>query len=387
MAVLLSFSCACAGQAQMVVPQRVSSGDLSKAPYASTGFVSTAIGGEYFRGSGSVVQNASLLYTCAHVIYNKGIWADAVVFHRALHSGFEPSDVDGVVARGFSYVSGYADAPFFPYDFDRDFAVAYVLSPQVFGVPLSWYPAESGAATGAITNEVAEKLIVGYPAELDYNRAEGFYYQHSTGPFKGAFRQLSGAWYEIDGVSTGGGNSGGPVLVKDSLGYGLAGVLVSADTETFAAGIYVLDESAELAAKQALDSAKDSAPTALLNYSAQANRPRKLKDGRIKFTKVTMRVPKRRVLPFTTEVRLDLNVAAEYRGDLDIFLRSPRGRTFSIAAANPENNAGSLFVSNKDVSGPFIGYDPTGRWQLFLRDYYRGYASRFQGARLQISSR
>jgi hypothetical protein len=387
LAALLALSHPSEAGAQMIYPRQVAASQLSQPPYASTGFVSTAIGDGYFRGSGAVVQDQSLLYTCAHVVYDKGMWADAVVFHRAWHSRSEPSDIDGVVARGYHYVSGYADTPSFPYGFDLDFAVAYVLSGRSFGEPLSWYPAEAGAATGAITNAAAEKLIVGYPADLDFNKQEGFYYQHVTGPFTGSFRQLSGPWYEMDGVSTGSGNSGGPVLVKDSLGYGVAGILISADTETFAAGIYVLDASAELAAKQALDAAKASAPAGFQTYSTQSKRPRKLKDGRTKFTKVTLRVPKRRVLPFTTEVRLDLDVAAEYRGDLDIFLRSPRGRTFSIAAANPENSAGNLMVTNRDISGPFIGDHPAGRWQIFLRDYFRGYASRFRGARLQISSR
>jgi subtilisin-like proprotein convertase family protein len=362
-------------------PVQLAPGDLASMPYAATGYVDSRVGQSWFSGSGAVARDASLLYTCAHVLYDKGRWADAVAFHRAWHSQYAPSDFGAVWARGYHYLAGYAD------NFDKDFAVAYASPAQQFGVPLGWY---SDGATPLAT--AAPKMIVGYPAELDIDRSSGFYFQHRTGPFNESFFRLAGSWHEVAGVSTGDGNSGGPVLVWDGSSYRLAGVLVSGafDRGVHYAGIYALDAAAELAATSALASAEQpelppSVSPAGTTRVASNSKAAALKDGARRFTVRRMTIP-RRAGASITGVNLDLSVSAERRGDLDVFLRSPRGRTYVVAAANPADNDANLLLTNADISGPFLGSNPRGGWRIFLRDSVVGGASRFQRAALRVAS-
>jgi len=358
-------------------------------PYAATGYVDSRVPGSNFpfSGSGAVARDPRLLYTCAHVLYDRGQWAYAVAFHRAWHSRNAPSDFNAVWARGYHYVTGYADRATFPYDFDKDFAVAYTSASQQFGMPLGWY-ADGAAAVAS----GAAKMIVGYPAELYIDRSNGFYFQHRTGPFNAAFFRRAGAWYEVAGVSTGKGNSGGPVLVWDGSSYRLAGVLVSGafDRGVHYAGIYALDAAAELAATSALASAEQpelppSVSPAGTTRVASNSKTAALKDGARRFTVRRMTIP-RRAGASITGVNLDLSVSAERRGDLDVFLRSPRGRTYVVAAANPADNDANLVLTNADISGPFLGSNPRGGWRIFLRDSVVGGASRFQRAALRVAS-
>lgn len=375
------------GQGQ-IFPTRVLPADLSLPPYSSTGLVETAIGSSAFSGSGSVARDPRLLFTCAHVLYDRGTWADTVAFHRAYHSSSGPSGA-GVVARGYHYVSGYADAAIFPFDFDKDFAVAYSSPAQRFGDPLDWF--QEGAS---VVTSTAEKMILGYPSELDWNGVSGLYFQHRTGPFNLPFSRLSGAWFEINNVSTGPGNSGGPVLVRDTDGvYTLAGVLVSGSKSS--AGIYVLDAEADLAATSALASANQpvsppptagpTTPVAGAAFLAESRRAVALKDGARRYTGRPLQVP-RVVGPSVTQVLLDLSVSAERRGDLDIFVRSPRGRTRVVASANSADTGADLVLYSSDISGPFLASNPRGVWRVFLRDSIPGHVSKFHRARLLIAS-
>lgn len=369
--------------ASQFYPGRLDGTQLGAAPYASTGYVSTVIGRSGYSGSGAVVRDGRLLYTCAHVLFDRGRWATRVGFHRAYHSEFEPNEANAVVARGFHYVSGYAGRESYPYDFDRDFAVAYSWPGQVFGEPLGYF--EDGAA--AVRSSVG-KLILGYPAYLDFNDADGYYYQHVTGPFTATFNQLEGPWYEVANVTTGPGNSGGPVLVESGGSYLLAGVLVSGSS--LDAGIYVLDSAAGLAAANALQSAEQPIETlsALGSFtrSVSSNKAKDLRDGSNRYISRNFSVPGSRAGRDLTSVFLDLNVSAERRGDLDIYVRSPRGRTHVIATANPSDAGSDLAVRDRDISSSFIGTTPRGSWKIFLRDAYPGNFSRFNSATLRVSS-
>ncbi len=383
-------------KAQPVSPQRIESRLLSVLPYASTGYVSTRIGRFEYSGSGAVARDRRLLYTCAHVLFDEGQWASRVGFHRAWHSVNEPADDDAVVARGYHYISGYAGRWTYPYDFDKDFAVAYSFPGEEFGTPLGTY--EHGEASRNAVRSPLRKMILGYPAYLDYDFSDGYYYQHRT-EFTGAFYQTAGPFYEIDGVSTGPGNSGGPALVEDGAEYRLAGVLVSGVTPDprdpqdnyYNAGIYVLDANAELAAVSALGSSEQ--PFLNLPVSggstvtASAAKPRDIPDGKAKFISRKLRVPKKNVGASTTQVMLDLQVNAGRRGDLDVFLRSPRGRVYVVATADPSLLEPDLRLQNEDISSSFSGSNPRGTWRFFLRDGWAGETSRVIQAALHITTR
>ena len=71
-------------------------------------------------------------------------------------------------------------------------------------------------------------LITGYPAEKDYTETElSGYFLHKTGPTVAPYQSYEGNALTTTLVSTGPGNSGGPVWTKNAKGKWIAsGVLV-----------------------------------------------------------------------------------------------------------------------------------------------------------------
>jgi hypothetical protein len=57
--------------ARAFFPVQIAPSDLASMPYAATGYVDSRIGGRLFRGSGGVARDPRLVYTCAHVLYDR----------------------------------------------------------------------------------------------------------------------------------------------------------------------------------------------------------------------------------------------------------------------------------------------------------------------------
>ncbi|MCA1480791.1 hypothetical protein, partial [Bradyrhizobium sp. NBAIM08] len=134
-------------------------------------------------------------------------------------------------------------------DSSRSFAYDFT----VFYGDSSFGPAASCWSDGAAAISSSRgKRIAGYPADIEYTGQNGYCYQHATDWFTNDANQIRDAYYDFDGVSTGEGNSGGPVFVMDgSTGnYSLGGILVSGSHTT--AGVYTLNGSSDSMASAAL---------------------------------------------------------------------------------------------------------------------------------------
>lgn len=107
--------------------------------------------------------------------------------------------------------------------FARDVALAWGLQPFVEGIPASMdFKGVSNLQKPNIS------MITGYPAELDYTGDSGDYFLHSTAPDITPFKPAVGPYLYATHISTGPGNSGGPVWAQDELGnWKAAGVRVS----------------------------------------------------------------------------------------------------------------------------------------------------------------
>jgi len=90
---------------------------------------------------------------------------------------------------------------------------------------------------------------------------------------------------------------------------------------------------------------------------------------------------------YITGVKLSLNVTTTYRGDLDVYLRSPSGRVRWVAEHNASDSATNLRITQADLTDSYTGSNPNGRWSLFLRDFYRGDIARYVNSSVTISSR
>jgi Regulator of chromosome condensation (RCC1) repeat/Immunoglobulin domain/Immunoglobulin I-set domain/Ig-like domain CHU_C associated len=227
-----------------------SSGLVNQYPYNFTGLITTISSS----GSGAVVRNPRVVYSCAHVVFSTqylsiGIdpWLSEVRWHRAWFNGSPPAENAGQSLRGYIYYVAYSDAAAAKQNslaaFDLDFVVHYAYeNTAAGGYAGSW---SDGAS---ILKGGGSKLITGYPSALYQSGDPREYLMHSTGPFTRAFYALYDDYLGVNEVSTAPGNSGGPVWVSDGADYYFAGVLVSGSTRSLGkptdfTGVYGVDSS------------------------------------------------------------------------------------------------------------------------------------------------
>lgn len=366
-------------QAQ-VYPLPVAAENLDTAPYNSTGLLFTQIGTSGYRGSAVVARDSRLLYTAAHVLYENGKWATDIEFARRWNSSISPTLSQMVPVRGYRSYATYsggntAEA------FSLDFAIGYSTAATSFGPAVGWQ--EDGGPL--LRNASIPKLILGYPARRDFDGASGYYYQHRTGPFTAAMRQSYDSYHTLSGVSTGGGNSGGPVLANVGGQYSLAGILVSGSTTSI--GVHGLDATASTMAKNVLTSLSvPSAPTpAPSKIQTVANTTELLlPDGSQIYSSRAFSVSG---LPATTTATtFNLLIETTYRGDLDVYVRSPSGRVHWVKQHSPTESGRNLVVTNASYTSTFAGANPNGTWEVYMRDYYRADRATFKSSSLTITS-
>ena len=360
----------------------------------STGIVVSKIGTGYYRGSGAVARHGQLIYSCGHMIASNGVWASELYFLRAWNSSSLPALSQMKAVRGYKKYADY-QGPTGNLAFSQDFIVGYDAT-DTFGTPLPTYVDGASKLLTAGTS----KLIVGYPAKIDYTGAAGGAFQYYTGAFTAAMYSVYPTYLNISGVSTGGGNSGGPVFVADNGTQKIAGVLISGATN--AAGVYALTATAETMAQSALSAigvtgtaaATPSAPTApttptapaptapssvTLSYSGKYAIP----DGNTAYS--LLNLPVTRLSGTVKTVTLSLNITAKVSGDLDVFLRSPNGRVAIIRQNSAANKTSNVVLTNANLTTTFAGSACLGTWGLFMRDVVKGNPSTFNSTALTIT--
>lgn len=340
----------------------------------STGLMESLVNGDWYRGSAVIARDSRLLYSCAHLFYEGGEWATDYVFYRACHQKSYPATSSGKSPRGLHYFTSYSSGvrsygTDSDHAFASDFTVLYGNSS--FGTPVGWW-----AKGGPALRSDNPKQIVGYPSEIDYTGATGGCYQHSTDWFNHDGFRILGGYHDFDGVSTGPGNSGGPIFVRNTQTGDdrLAGILVSGTRRT--AGVVALDLSTHTMAGYALG-LEDKTRT-FGETTAYA-----LPDG-----KSTYKVIPIRVSGFSgsiSKLKLSLTVTTKRRGDLDVFLKSPGGRIRWITK-HSSDTADDLILIRESYTRAFSGYAPNGTWEIHVRDAVPGTRATFQSAALTVSA-
>lgn len=344
----------------------------------STGFlfVTTGADGSGFRGSAVIAKDPKLLFSCAHVLFQNGQWATIYTFSPGYHASFSPSG--GIQPRGVRYFSSYASSvrnfgSTASRTYGLDFVVMYGY--ESFGDAVGYW--HDGGAVLADAN--SSKRIVGYPATIEFTGVSGEFYQHSTDYFHDAADKLASAYYLFDNVSTGGGNSGGPVYAYSEGSDYLAGILVSGTATS--AGVRVIDSAALTMANDALGDANAAGPIikAKTFKNTQAFR---LPDNSQRYSVRNFTV---KLTGTITKLLFSINITSTYRGDLDVYLRSPSGRVKWVSKQRIDS-AHNLVKKNADFTAAYRGRAAAGRWQLFMRDAAPGDRARFNSAALNISA-
>ncbi len=339
----------------------------------STGYMETELPDGWYRGSAVIARDERLLYSCGHVLYEDGLWATDYLFYRAYHGRYSPDPSIGASPRGFRYFTSYSNnADNYGANSGRafafDFAVFY--GTDSFGPAVGWW--SDGAS---IMRSGRSKRIVGYPSRLEYNNARGYYFQHGTNWFTNRALQVRGAYHYFRNVTTGGGNSGGPVFAKDTDGkYYLGGILVSGSYST--AGIYTLNNSSNSMASAALASRG-------VRVEGGNSETLTLPDGDSSY-----QVREMTTAGFSeniTGLTFSTSISTPRRGDLDVYLRSPSGR---IRWVNKQSNAtaADLRIDNADYTAKFRGQAANGVWQLKMRDAVSGNRATFNHFSVSISA-
>lgn len=338
---------------------------------ASVGLIESEVRGYWYRGSGVVARDPKLIFSCAHVFYDSGKWATDYLFHRNWHARGYPATGAGASPRGLHYFTSYADASETVGSetnraFASDFTVLYGNS--------SFGPAMPTLRDGgSAVRSTRWKRIVGYPSEIDFTGDRGFCFQHSTDWFNYRSRQLRGAYHEFKDVSTGPGNSGGPIFVRDDNGTeALAGVLVSGWTRL--AGVRALDLSSHTLSGYALGLQNR---TLTFHNTNRSNLP----DG----SYIARSIPVSGFDGSVSDLHLSLNITTATRGELDVYLVSPSGKVRWIQKRSADATD-NLSVSAMDLSGSFYGVNPNGTWKLLVRDAAGGAKGIFENCAVTISA-
>lgn len=357
-----------------IYPRRVSPTLLETAPYNSTGMVFAEINGSW-RGSAVVARDPRLLYSCAHVVYDDGLWATDVRFIRRWHSSARPLSSQTVAVRGYRYYAPYGGTNS-AVDFSLDFSIGYGGVGTTFGPAVGYL--EDG--TAHLRNAATSKIVLGYPATLDYTSGSGFHYQHITGPFSAGMTQSYDSYHTRAGISTGPGNSGGPVLANVGGKYVLAGILVSGSRTTM--GVHGLDAASSTMAKNILTflAGTNSANTRTVANTSSLLLP----DAATTYSSRSLVVSG--IPATTTATTFSLRVNTPYRGDLDVYVRSPSGRIKWVKKHDIAGDGLNLIVNNATYTSTFAGANPNGTWKLFMRDFYWGDRATFKEATLTVTS-
>lgn len=251
--------------------QILTAAQTSQEPYRWAGFVVILDNNIVWGTASGVVVQPNVYATASHVIFDdtKGEW-DLARNHR-----FEPGHYSNRYDRGtgrmpLAFVrwasyrtrSNNDDGPqgtSSPDTFNLDFAVAYTLASWMDDA--SYAPVAVDDEVGVnIMREKRELSIVGYPADPDQIREINIGRMHAT-----PWRQYSDlywdsdesdeetqfdsegirfATYSIFDAITYGGNSGGPVFVRDDDGTAVVASLLVSGDDTYASGVRAVTEGA-----------------------------------------------------------------------------------------------------------------------------------------------
>ena len=341
---------------------------------ASTGLMESKIGRDWYRGSGVIARDPRLIFSCAHVFYEQGIWAKNYLFHRAYHKRAYPGLTEGASPRGLHHFSSYAsNADIYGTDsnaaFSVDFSVLYGNSS--FGPAAGWWP--DGVS---VLKSNRWKRLIGYPAELDFTGADGYCFQHATNWFSNKAYTVRGSFLEFSNVSTGPGNSGGPIFVRNELTgkNQLAGILVSGTRRS--AGVVALNLATHTLSGYALGL---KPKTLVFQNSTKLQVP----DGSTAFSSRPIVVSG--FSGSVETIKFGITTYTGNQGDLEIYLRSPAGKIHWITRRNG-GTADDFIISGTDITRSFFGGAANGTWLLMMRDTIPGNAATFMQASLEISA-
>jgi hypothetical protein len=259
-----------------------------------------------------------------------------------------------------------------PKTFGKDVILAYALTDLVEG-----NPAEIDLKGSKNLRSVNPVMITGYPAEIDYTQESNSYFLHQTGPVALKFRNEANGYLATTLISTGPGNSGGPVWSQTAGNpWRAAGILVSGLPGE--AGVYPFSGDVKSLTRSATPVVHDipSKPVTVAGVHRSSfvfpmTKAKRIPDGVAKWTSFAFGVSQFPKEAKVTKVLISLDIDTTHRGDLIVLLQGPEGAVAQLALEEGGSEQ-DLVLVDKDVSNFFAGIPANGRWSLRVQDRLKG---------------
>ncbi len=381
----LAGSLAATAKPKTASPVIIDKNEVHTAPYRYNGVV---LAGD-FRGSGFCAWNKSTFFSAAHVLYGEDHWLEAPTWYPANHSA-TLDDSEGIPSRGYYRWANYASLVAWQTssqkEFGRDVILAFAFRDFIKGSP-------AGMNLNG-SNDLKKKIktiITGYPADNQYVGDDiAGYYMHQTGPAVTPYKTFSGRALATTLVTTGHGNSGGPIWTKDgNSNWKAAGVLVGglpseSIVYAFSSDIHSLTRAAAPVIKRGIESSNTIGSVDASSLFFSYKKDVKIPDGKHSWTSVHMEVDEFPEFSTLKSVKLSLDIRTAHRGDLQVVLEGPGG--VQVLVHNEQGaDSNNLIIKNQDFTEAFMGIDPNGKWFLRVQDRLVGDVAKLKSILLEIA--
>lgn len=366
-----------------IFPVKIDPAVVDDSPYRYNGVVLT----QDARGSGFCAWNQRTFFTAAHVVYGELGWGTAPIWNPTANSTvLDPSRE--IQSRGYYRFNSYAeivDAQGSPAAFGKDVVLAFAFKDLIPGPP-----ADLNFTGGTDLRGSGSKLITGYPAIEAYTNTEtDGYFMHQTGPFNIPFSPHSDGSLIALAVTTGPGNSGGPVWTKNAgKGWSVGGILVGGlPSETV---VYTISRDLDALTRSVQPVLLKETPfpvhgVSFSNLFFPYTQSQTIPDGTENWSNFLVGVRGFGEGALITSVKLSLTIKTTHVGDLQVYLIGPGGYT---ALIHNEEGAGDndLILRNMDLTASFVGIDPYGKWAVRVRDRLKGDIATLVSYRLEVAA-
>lgn len=382
---LLAGSLAADAKPKTATPVKINPLLLADEPYRYNGAVLT----DQFRGSGFSAWDNHVFFSAAHVLFDAGAWVDPPTWYPLANSE-KLNEETAIPSRGYYRWADYATlaGANLPRqsDFGRDVILAFAFEKVIPGKP----------ATLNLTGKQdlrknAPSLITGYPADIVYvdQTLEG-YFMYKTGPVKTPYLPYSGNALTTTLVSTGHGNSGGPVWTQDAKArWTASGVLVGGLPSESVVYAFSNDTNALLRSVTPVLQPQIDKPKVITNVGSASTffpfyKTVVIPDGRHSWTNFRIPVKTFAVGSSVKKITLSLDIRTKHQGDLQVALQAPGGYQ---AVVHNEEGAGknNLILDGKDFTDSFAGIDPNGTWFLRVQDRLVGDIATLRSIVLEVA--
>jgi hypothetical protein len=185
---------------------------------------------------------------------------------------------------------------------------------------------------------------------------------------------------DISGVTTYGGNSGGPIWGWVNGRWAHTGVVVSSDSKTMVGVVANHPEGMSLIFSALQDQFPDSP---VFRNTAAVNGVGTIPDAGT----LTKTFTVSNMLGRTQSIKLNFYIKHPRRGDLVITLRSPQKKAVTVLqSVSLRQSSPADLVASLDVKG-FTSSDPNGTWTLTIKDVYRTRTGNLLAAGMDITTR